>query len=501
MPTFGSGLGIGGVASGLDTNTIISKLVQLESIPIQQLNAKKAKHQEKLGGINRLKTLIQDLQTKAKAASTSANFLSYVVKSSVEGVAGFTVTGSAAAGAHTLTVQQLASIDRWAFDGVASSTTNLTAATGQTVNFTVNGTDYSVAVDPAESTLENIAQAINTAATADLTATVVNTGAGSNPSYKLVLTAKGSGEEARITNIASTVDGLTIDSTAPDDDGIAQSLNNITVGLNAFAIVDGLQVERTTNEFAGVINGVTFTAQSADPAAQMSFSIEPNKAAVKQKVTDLVDAYNAVINYANAQSTYTKEGGASGVLFGDSLLSSVRRSIGSALFNVPIDTVINDTAGYSTLNVIGITTNRDGTLTIDQTKLDDKLANDLAAFADLFVDRDGFDNGGAAVNTPEYYTDTTADSGLAATLVRAIDQMFGSSAGEGGTTIKALFDARTETITGQMRDIDKQVLQKQTFIDSYEASLIARFSSLESLIGKLNSQGAGFAAAIAGLNR
>jgi flagellar hook-associated protein 2 len=220
----------------------------------------------------------------------------------------------------------------------------------------------------------------------------------------------------------STVDNLTIDGTGPDGDGLPLSTNNITVGLNAFAIVDGLEVERSTNDFTDVVTGISFTVQAEDPSKQITFSAEPNKTAIKQKVQEFVDAYNAVITFANTQNSYSQDTGTGGVLFGDSLLSGVRGTVQSALFDVPLDDVINDTAGYSTLSVVGITTQRDGTLSIDQTKLDDKLAGDLTAFADLFVDKDGFDNGGAAVNTPEYFIDTTADSGLAATLVRSIDR-------------------------------------------------------------------------------
>jgi flagellar hook-associated protein 2 len=500
MATFGSGLGIGGLASGLDSNSIIQKLVQIESLPITQLQQKKKAQQDKLSGVNRLKTLVKDLQTKAKAVSSPSNFLVFDAKASADGVASFTATGSAAAASHTLTVEQLASVDRWAFDGVDDATVNLTATAGQTVDFTANGTAYSIAVDPQSSSLENIASAINDEAGDDVVATVVNSGTASAPDFKLVLTAKASGEDARITNITSTVDDLTIDGTGPDVDGFAQSTNNITVGLNAFAIVDGLEIERSTNDFTDVIAGITFTVQAADPNKQITFSAEPNKTAIKGKVQAFVDAYNAVISYANAQNTYSPETGAGGVLFGDSLLSGVRGSIQSALFNIPLDDVINDTAGYSTLSVVGITTQRDGTLTIDQTKLDDKLAGDLTAFADLFVDTDGFDNGGAAVNTPEYHVDTSEDSGIAATLVRAIDKLVNSATVEGGGAIKGLFDTRTDTINKQMRALDDQVQRKQSQIDVYERGLIERFSRLEALIGQLQSKGQGFAAAIAGLN-
>lgn len=499
MSPFGSGVGIGGLASGLDTNSIVQKLVQLESIPLGQLDTKKSKQKDKLNGISKLKSLVKDLQTKAKAISTQSNFLVFDVKTSKDGVASFTVTGAAEAASHTLTVNQIAAVDRWAFDGVASSTTNLTTTAGQSVSFTANGNSYNIAVDQTTSSLENIASAINTSAAADVTATVVNSGTSTTPSYKLVLTSKKSGLDARISGITSTVTGLTIDATGPSGGGVSQSANNITVGLNAIAIVDGLSVERSSNEFTDVIAGVTFTAQSANPLEQITFSAEPNKPAVKKKVQDLVDAYNAIINYSNTQNSYNKDTGAGGVLFGDSILSSVRSSVQSALFSVPIDTVTNDTTGYSTLSIVGITTGSDGTLSIDQTKLDGKLTGNLAEFANLFVDKDGFDNGGAAVNTPEFYLDTTADSGLAATLVRSIDRMLSTAAGDAGTTVKGLFDTRSDTINKQILGINTDIQKKQDYIDKYQTQLISKFSRLESTIGRLNAQGAGFAAAIAGL--
>lgn len=500
MATFGSGLGIGGLASGLDSGSIIQKLVQVESLPITQLGTKKKQQQDKLGAINRLKTLVKDLQTKAKDLSTRSSFLVYTVDASQDGVASFSATGAASPAAHTLTVEQLAAVDRWAFDGVDAVDVNLTATAGQTVEFTVDGTDYTISVDPAHSTLSDIAAAINEEAGEDVTATVVNSGTVAAPDYKLVLTSKASGEAARITNLASTVEDLTIDGAQPDGQGIAQSANNITVGLDAFAVVDGLQVQRSTNDFTDVIEGVSFTVQAEDPDLQITFTTQPDKEAIKKKVQDLVDAYNAVVSFANTQNTFTKDLGAGGALFGDSLLSTVRGTVHGALFDVPIDVVTGDTTGYATLGAVGIRTQRDGTLSIDSAVFDGKLAGDLDLFADLFVDSDGFDNGGAAVNTPEYFTDTTADSGLAATLVRSIDRMLSSQAGDGNTAIKGLFETRAETINARIRSIDDEVVKKQAYVDTFEQNLIRRFANLERLIGQLNAKGAGFAAAIAGLS-
>jgi flagellar capping protein FliD len=151
------------------------------------------------------------------------------------------------------------------------------------------------------------------------------------------------------------------------------------------------------------------------------------------------------------------------------------------------------------LSVVGISKQSDGTLLIDQTKLDDKLNTNISAFADLFVDKDGFDNGGAAPNTPEYYIDTTPDSGLAASLDRAISQMTKLTTSSTGIAIKGLFDSRNETINNQIKDLNDEILAKQTYVDNFQTELQTKFANLEATIGKLNSAGAGFAAAIAGL--
>jgi flagellar hook-associated protein 2 len=485
---FGSGIGIGGLASGLDTNALVQKIVDLESIPIQQLQTKKKDVQSKLALVGQLKGLVTDLQKKANAVGNQSDFLVFDVKASNSDVASFSATGSAAAASHTLIVNQLASIDRWAFDGVSSSTTNLATAAGQTIDFTTNGHAYSIPVDQASSSLENIASQINTTAGADVTATVVNAGTTLSPSYKLVLTSDGSGKDGRIQGLTSTVGLLTIDGTPPDVDGNAVSANNITVGQNAIAVVDGLTVERPTNDLTDVVAGISITAQAADPTLSINFAAEPNKSAIKVKINDLVSAYNNVINFINTQNKYSKDGGAGGALFGDSMLSDVRTSIQKALFDVPLATVQNDTTGYSTLSVIGISSQNDGTLKVDDTKLSDKITNNLSALSDLFVDKDGFDNGGATVNTPEYYTDTTADSGLATSLSRAIDRMINLTTGTGGVTFKGIFDTRNESINHQMNDYDTQIAAKQDYVDKLQAELMQRFANLESVMGGLNSQ-------------
>ncbi|MBI5365129.1 MAG: flagellar filament capping protein FliD, partial [Planctomycetes bacterium] len=174
-------------------------------------------------------------------------------------------------------------------------------------------------------------------------------------------------------------------------------------------------------------------------------------------------------------------------------------SIDQALFGVDLDTVQADTTGYSTMSLVGIKRQSDGTLLVNDSDLEDKLTNDIDAFADLFVDLDGFDNGGAADNTPAHDVDITADSGLAATLDRAIQKMFTSTRVNDDLVIKGVFDNRTETYNKDILRFGKQIDAKQEYLDKFEEALVRRFANLEQLIGGLNAQGASLSAALGGL--
>jgi flagellar hook-associated protein 2 len=393
-------------------------------------------------------------------------------------------------------VQRLAGVDRWAFDGVADADVDLATADGQQLAFDVGGTSYSIAVDQADSSLNELATAINDAAGADVHASVVNTGTQSSPQYQLVLASKDSGADARITNIASGIAGLSITYSPPDAQGAATSASNVTVGNNAVAVLDGLTITRASNDFSDVYEGVTLDVQAVT-AGEVSFTIEPDRAAVRAKIDEFVSAYNDVIGFINTQNTFTPsdedgEPGTSGVLFGDSVLTTVRRGLRSALFDVDVASVLADTTGFVTLNQLGIEQGSDGTLSIDDAKFDAKLSEDIGLFADLFVDLDGFERDPLAEpNTPEYYTDISADSGLMASLVREIERMFGSLPDDNeAIELRGIFDLKRDTISDQIKRFNDQIEARERRLDDYEETLVLRFARLEELMGALNAQGA-----------
>ncbi len=507
----GTGISFSGLASGLDTQAIISQLVALERIPIQLIEAKQSTEQSKLDKLDDFATLVEALQTAAEQLATTDEFYAWTVNNTDPTVASITATGGAQAGAHSMEVQELASIDRWAFDAVSDPDTDLGSADGQQLVFDIGTTQYTLTVNQSDSSLNDLASAIEDMAGDDVTASVINAGTESSPSYRLVLASKESGEDNRISNIVTDIAGLSITYSAPDGNGDATSSNNLTVGNNALALIDGLLVERSSNDFSDVYTGVEINLLSTtETDSPITFTIDPDADAIRANVDTFVEAYNAVIGFINTQNTYTPpededEGaGTTGILFGDPILTTVRRNINRALFGVDLSDVTGDTEGYSTLGLIGLETNDDGTLTVDSSVFDEKLAGNIDLLADLFLDSDGFDNGDAEPNTGDYYTDTTADSGLAASLVREIDRMFGTYDGpiddETGErmVLDALFDLKEDTFRENIERYEDQIDAMELRLDDFERNLVLRFTRLEELMGALNAQSAALTNAIAG---
>lgn len=494
-----SGISFSGLGSGLDTNAIVSQLIAVERIPINVLQGRKSTEEKRLDLVGQLGDLVKALQTQAEELSTASEFYAYAASITDESVAAVTAGSTSEPGSHSLSVERLAGTDRWAFDAVSARDIDLTDTAGQQVSFSVGTTNYSLTVDPEASTLDEIAAQINQMAPDDVSASVVNTGTESNPSFQLVLTSEKSGEEGRITDLFSDIAGatesLSMTWAAPDLNGDAQSTNNVTVGNDALATINGLEVRRSNNTFTGVIEGVTLDLRSTTPSGPVSISIDPDREAVRGKIDSFVTSYNAVMEFMNTQSSFTltdgDDGGGEtgGLLFGDSLLGNVRRSLQRALFDVDVNSVANDTEGYSTLSLVGVERAQDGTLSINAEVFDEKFTDNLEALMDLFADTDGFDNGGAAVNTAAYYTDTTADSGLMNNLVREVDQMFGDLAAPDGIEVQGVFDLREEAIRTAIDRYEDRIERRETRLDKYQETLILRFARLEELLGGLNAQG------------
>ncbi len=477
------GISFSGLASGLDSGAIIDALLQAERIPIGFMEDRRAAEQNKINLIGTFRGLVSSLQSAAESIGTTGGFLSFSADVNIPGYVSASADETAVSGSHTFQGQVMATSDRWVFDSVADPDAALGTVDGQAVSFDYDGTSYSFPLQAGTSSLNDVAAAINAGTDGNVTASVVNSGTAASPSYELVLAGAETGDPYRITNITSTLPGLTIDPTLGGP-------NNLTVAGNAFATVDGILVERTSNDFSDVLTGVSMTLLDADPnGPTVTINVGPDKAAIRSGIQSFVDAYNGVVGFINEQSEVNEDGEAQGALIGDSILATVQRTLRSSLFNTqPNSDPLNPDRGFESLNLIGIEIQSDGRLQIDSAKLDAKLDEDVNAVADLFADSDGFDNGGALPGDPLQFTDTTADTGLADDLARALDLVLKDQPGPNSTRFTSFFNARTQTLNDSISRINDRIETEEGRLETYEQFLVSRFTALETLLGQLNAQ-------------
>ncbi len=452
----------GGLASGLNTSAIIQAILGIESRPIQLLEARKETEQEKISLLGTFEGLVKDLQSKAKDLLQGNGFLAYTLSVGTEGVADFTLSDGAQPGSHDLTVDSLASADRWTWDGVVDPDAVLGAGT---IDFTYNGTSYSISIAAGSDSLNGIASAINTQAGDDVTATVVNVATAANPSYKLVLAGDDTGADFALQGLTVTGTNLT-------------GQSNLTPASNAQVTIDGLTVVRSTNVFSDVLPGLSFTVSALDST---TFTIDSDLNGIRANAQSLVDAYNAVVDFIISQSSYDPEAGPSGELFGEAALTTVRETIERALFDVDIATVQNDPLGYSTLGLVGIQIGVDGRLSIDASKFDEKLSANLEELANLFLDS----TDGVLTKLDQELTGllqaTPAVDPI--TMQPILNPVTGEQ-----IIVEGLFDRRRNTINAAIGDIDDQIERLEYRLERIEESLVARFANLEQVISGLNAQ-------------
>ena len=322
--TISGGISFGGLGSGLDTNAIIEALLGVERVPIDALEAKKSNEQKKASLVGTIQGYVDTLRSKAKALATMSDFLSVTASNPFENLATISASTTAAEGSHTLRVASTLATDRWAFSGVADPTADL-ASGAASLAFGYEGSLYTFNFgDPTQTSLNDVAAAINAGPNGGVTAQVLQTGpTGGATSYQLVLTAPEGGASHRLSAISSSGLGLTISS------GVGSS-SNVTTGEDAVAYIDGLRFQRESNDFSDVIAGVSI--QALAPGQEFTFTISADKEAIQAKLQEFVDAYNEVITFINGQNAYSEDEGAGGLLFGDSLLRTVRGTLYNTLF-------------------------------------------------------------------------------------------------------------------------------------------------------------------------
>lgn len=427
-----------GLATGLDSASIIDSLVSLERLPINRLETKSAVLDAKTRKLNTLKTRLEGLSAASKAVDTRTEAQPSRADSADPGVLGVVASGSALPGSYDVIVGNLASGGKVRSD--AFSARDQTGLFGSgTIDFQVGGgAAVSITVD-GSSTLDSVVNSINTSG-GGLQAAVVYDG--TDYFLRVASTATGSAN-----NLTITESGVTL--------GVSSPGNVLASATDASFSVDGIAMTRGTNTVVDAVPGTTLTLNASSAGTPVRVTVNRDNDALRDRLQSFVDAYNGVDSFLRTEFAYTGTTKSADSLGSDAALRAVQSRLRTALTN----TVAGTSGRYDTLASIGIKLRNDGSLELDKVRFDATLAEDPDAIANVLSGATGaMSSIDAIVND---YTDATT----------------------------GVIAGRTKSHESQKREIRSQVERLELRIDKFETRLRVQFAALEQLTSTLQGQG------------
>lgn len=430
-----------GLSTGINTSALIDELVKVERQPIVLLERRQATLQRNASLLQDTSSRLNALKSAATKLSTAAAFFVKTATSANETVLGVTAGSNADAGNHFITINTLARASNLA-SGSFNDTSTTTVGTG-TVRIIVGTTTTDITVDSSNNTLQGLRDAINNSG-AGVTAATILENDGTTPTYRLVVNGKNTGTANAV--------GIDVSGLAVGVGDVALGFTTIQAAQNTSLTVDGITVSRATNTVSDVLTGVTLDVK-ATSASPVQVAVNNNTEAIKTQLNEFVKAYNDVQSFIATQTKYDGNTKTAGPLIGDSVVRALQSRL-QRVISTPV------TGPPSILAEIGITTQRDGTLSVNEAKLTSALQTNLTNVSNLFLAT----TNGVAKATIDFVTQATRS-------------------GDG------LIAGRISSIQDTIRDTSKQIARKTANLESFRETLARRFTSLETLVSQIQSQG------------
>jgi flagellar hook-associated protein 2 len=260
-----------GLASGVDTASIVDSLMEIESAPITTMENKQTYLEAKKDTYEEFNTLLDDFYTSVTGLNSTNDLNSFEVTSNGPEYFSISTTSLAEAGSYSVEIVSLAQQQK-------DVSTNYVADTGTTsLSGTLQIGDQTL--DYEGVTLSGLVTQINKGAYG-VTARMIDDGTGSG--YRLMLTAETAGKELEIIGTGS----IEMD-TATNGHAVS--------GTKAHVIVDGVDYYSSSNTITNALKGATITlkAVSKDGADTVTLDSDAENV-ISTQLQKMVDAFNAI---------------------------------------------------------------------------------------------------------------------------------------------------------------------------------------------------------------
>ncbi|WP_028317976.1 flagellar filament capping protein FliD [Desulfobulbus elongatus] len=349
-----------GLASGIDTASIIESILEVERAPIDTMEDKKEYLSTKLDAYTEFNSLLESFYASLTGLNDANDLNTFAVRNSGSDSFSLSTTSLAEAGSYSVEVVSLAQQQKdVSTNGIADTSTTSLSGSLQIGEATL---DYS------DVTLSELADLINDG-DYGVSASIINDG--TDNGYRLKLTVASAGEEVAITGTGS----LEFD-TATNGHTVA--------GAKAHLVIDGIDYYSSSNTVTDAIKGVTITLLEANEGTTSTVTIESDaETVISDQLQEMVEAYNAIDTYIDTISG------------SDSTLANTMKSVQRSLRN------------YLTskdLTTIGISTNWEtGELEFDTEVFSEAYAKDADSIKTALVGDE--DNEGLMNRLDDYLTE------------------------------------------------------------------------------------------------
>lgn len=456
-----------GQYTGITSDTI-DQLLQSDELRKTVIQNKIDKINTKSQAWTDISTRLSNLTGKLDVLQDEATYQTKKVASSDDTIATVSGTSDSMEGSYDLVIKQLATASKITGGVVskADGTTKISTkdALGYSGKLTItngatDGSDTALTVEidvKATYSLKDIANAINNAKDpsdstgtkgAGLKATIVNN--------QLVVSSEEMGDRT-----------LTIGGDLKDSLGFANS--QTTRGQSSKFTLDGIEMERNTNTPTDVVDGVTFTLKKADPTKTITLGLTNDTDKELSAVKDFVSQYNSVMSFISEKMDVgdpSKSDNKTGALAGDSTLISLQSKLQSTVLG-------GKSVNGVSASTLGLSVDRNGTLSLDETKFKAQLAKNPNAVKDFFF-----------VDTSTKYSTEKTGTGYTADFKAVLDRYTSTKSGSEG-----VISLRKSSYQSEIKDYNKQIERITEQIATKRARYVTMFTNLDTAIGNLQSQ-------------
>ena len=298
---------IDGLVTGLDTESIVAGLLDVQQRQISLLESRQAEISLQQTAFKAVEASIVGLQSSLGRLSQVQNnvFDSRTATVGDEDALIVTAGSKAALGTYQLTINSLAQAHQVASNGFSDADAEITQGT---LSIQIgNGAATTITVDSTNNTLRGLSETISREVEG-VTASVVTD---ANGEARLLVGSDETGVDNALTftNNLAADNGDAVQPTF-DFGNPVQSAQDAVVVLGSGA--GAISVKSSTNEVDGLISGVKLNLLQADAGQTISVTIGRDNESATGAVQDFIDAYNGLISNIDSSVRYDAEADAAG---------------------------------------------------------------------------------------------------------------------------------------------------------------------------------------------